>query len=110
MPLTSKLRATIASCLLQTSTCNLCCGEIGTSVLFILSVHHLPSQLNSFSLVSYADDYALLKIIPTKESGLCAAAELMLIFIELLIGEDMAHQILTFIFLCYLWFLEHDVE
>ena len=45
-------------------------------MLFNLYVCHLPSQLNSCSLVSYADDSTLLKIILIKESRLCAAAEI----------------------------------
>ena len=43
-------------------------GGVWSPMLFNLYVRHLPSQLHSYSLVNYADDSTLLKIIPTKES------------------------------------------
>ena len=45
-------------------------------MLFNLYVRHLPSQLNSCLLVSYADDSTLLKVIPTKNLRLSGAAEI----------------------------------
>ena len=45
-------------------------------MLFNLYVCHLPSQLKSCLLVSYADDSKLLKVIPTKHLRLSAAIEI----------------------------------
>ena len=51
-------------------------GGVRSPMLFNLYVCHLPSQLHSYLLVSYADNSTRLKIIPTKELRLSAAAEI----------------------------------
>ena len=51
-------------------------GGVWSPMLFNLYVHHLPSQLKSCLMVSYADDSTLLKAIPTKDLRLSAAAEI----------------------------------
>ena len=51
-------------------------GGVWSPLLFNLYVRHLPSQLGSCLLVSYADDSTLLKVIPTKDLRLSAAAEI----------------------------------
>ena len=51
-------------------------GGVWSPLLFNLYVRHLPSQLRSCLLVSYADDSTLLKVIPTKDLRLSASAEI----------------------------------
>ena len=51
-------------------------GGVWSPMLFNLYVHHLPSQLKSYLLVSYADNSTLLKVIPTKDLRLSAAIEI----------------------------------
>ena len=51
-------------------------GGVWSPLLFNLYVRHLPSQLESCLLVSYADDSTLLKVIPTKDVRLNAAAKI----------------------------------
>ena len=51
-------------------------GGVWSPMLFNLYVRHLPSQLKSCLLVSYADDSTLLKVIPTKHLRLSAAVEI----------------------------------
>ena len=51
-------------------------GGVWSPLLFNLYVSHHTSQLESCLLVSYADDSTLLKIIPTKDSRLNAAAKI----------------------------------
>ena len=59
-------------------------GGVWSPMLFNLYVHHLPSQLKSYLLVSYADNSTLLKVIPTKDLRLSAEQ----IFVVLLIGGE----------------------
>ena len=51
-------------------------GGVWSPMLFNLYVRHLPSQLNSCLLVSYADDSMLLKVIPTKDLRLNTTVEI----------------------------------
>ena len=51
-------------------------GGVWSPLLFNLCVRHLPSQLESSLLVSYADDSTLLKVIPTKDVRLNVVAEI----------------------------------
>ena len=50
-------------------------GGAWSLLLFNLCVCHLPSQLQSCLLVSYAEDSTLLKVNPTKYLKLIAAGE-----------------------------------
>ena len=50
-------------------------GGVWSLLLFNLCVCHLPSQLQSCLLVSYAEDSTQLKVNPTKDLKLSAAAE-----------------------------------
>ena len=49
-------------------------GGAWSPMLFYLYVRHLPSQFTSCLLVSCADDSTLLKVFPTKDLRLTAAA------------------------------------
>jgi len=51
-------------------------GVVWSPMLLNLYVHHLPSQLESCLLLSYADAYTMLKVVPTKDLRLSSAAEI----------------------------------